>query len=99
MPSELAQWIPPAVIIGVMLYLHRMTRQDMSRMEGRLREDMKNLHGEVADLREHVDTQLGSLRDRMDSQNGDLRDRMGRIEGTLDVLRQFFIRNGRGTAA
>ena len=35
MPSELAQWIPPAVIIGVMLYLHRMTRQDMSRMEGR----------------------------------------------------------------
>ena len=99
MPPELAQRIPPAVIVGVMLYLHRVTRQDMSRLEGRLREDMKDLGGEVADLREHVDTQLGSLRDRMDSQNGDLRDRMGRIEGTLDVLREFFIRNGRGTAA
>ena len=88
MPPELAQWIPPAVIIGIMIYLHRVTRQDMSRLEGRLREDMKDLRGEVADLR-----------DRMDSQNGDLRDRMGRIEGTLDVLRDFFIRNGRGTAA
>lgn len=35
----------------------------------------------------------------MDSQHGDLRDRMGRIEGTLDVLRDFFVRTGRGTAA
>ena len=29
MPPELAPWIPPAVIVGVMLYLHRSTRQDM----------------------------------------------------------------------
>ena len=29
----------------------------------------------------------------------DERRRMGRIEGTLDVLREFFIRSGRGTAA
>ena len=28
-----------------------------------------------------------------------LRDRMGRIEGTLDVLREFFVGSGRGTAA
>ena len=77
MPPELAQWIPPAVIVGVMLYLHRTTRQDMRRMEARLREDMKELRGEVSDLR----------------------DRMGRIEGTLDILRQFFLNSGRGTAA
>lgn len=77
MPPELAQWIPPAVIVGVMLYLHRTMRQDMRRMETRLREDMKELRGEVSDLR----------------------DRMGRIEGTLDILRQFFLDSGRGTAA
>ena len=29
----------------------------------------------------------------------DLRDRMGRIEGPLDVLREFFVHNGRGSAA
>ena len=28
----------------------------------------------------------------------ELRDRMGRIEGTLDILRDFFIRSGRDTA-
>ena len=43
--------------------------------------------------------ELRSFRDRVDDQIGDLRDRMGRIEGTLDVLRDFFVRKGRGTAA
>ncbi len=42
--------------------------------------------------------ELMDFRDRMDHQIGDLRDRMGRIEGTLDVLRDFFVRDGRGTA-
>ena len=28
-----------------------------------------------------------------------LRDRLGRIEGYLDVLREFFVGSGRGTAA
>ena len=40
-----------------------------------------------------------ALRDRMESQNSDLRDRLGRIEGYLDLLQQFFIGGGRGTAA
>jgi len=77
MPPELAQWIPPAVIVGVMLYLHRTMRQDMRRMEARLREDMKELLGEVSDLQ----------------------DRMGRIERTLDILPQFFLDSGRGSAS
>ena len=84
MHPELSQWIPPAVIVGFMLYLHRLTRHDM----GRLRWEVKGLRGEFADLRQHVD-----------QQNGDLRDRLGRIEGCLDVLREFFVRNGRGTIA
>ena len=84
MHPELSQWIPPAVIVGFMLYLHRVTRQEM----GRLRGEVRGLRGEVADLRQHVD-----------QHNGDLRDRLGRIEGYLDVLRDFFVRNGRGTIA
>ena len=35
MPPELAQWIPPAVIVGVMLYLHRVARQDVAQLPRR----------------------------------------------------------------
>ena len=51
MTLELLQWISPAVIIGVMLYLHRLNRQDI-----------KGLRGEFTDLRSHVDTGLAELR-------------------------------------
>ena len=84
MSPELTQWIPPAAIVGVMLYLHRVTRQDI-----------KGLRGDIADLRIHMDTGLRNLPNRM----GRLEERMARLEGTLDVLRKFFVRNGRGTAA
>ena len=94
MSPELFQWISPAVIVGLMLYLHRVTRQDI-----------KELRGDISDFRVHVDTENGNLRAHMDTENGNLRDRMGRLEermarleGTLDVLREFFVRNGRGTA-
>ena len=60
MPPELAQWIvplivifgtlSPAVIIVIMLYLHRVTRQDMSRLEGRM---------------DRLESQIGNLRDRL----------------------------------
>ena len=84
MPTELAQWITPAILILGFLYLDRSIRN--VRIE--FRQDMKDLRVEI-----------GNLRDRMDAQNEALRDRMGRIEGTLDVLRDFFVHNGRGTAA
>ncbi len=45
--------------------------------------DIKGLRGEITDLRTHVDTNLK-----------DLRNRMTRVDGTLDVLRQFHVRNG-----
>jgi len=60
MPSELAQWIPPAVIVGLMLYLHRSTHRRMDRMEGRLREDMKRLDERVARI-EHSQAKLEGL--------------------------------------
>ncbi len=102
MSPELAQWIPPAVIVGVMLYLHRANRHDI-----------KGLRGDIADLRIHTDTQTENLRNDMHTQIGNLLTRMGRLEermgrleervarleATLDVLRQFLVRNSRGTAA
>lgn len=68
MPPELAEWIPPAVIVGVMLYLHRSSRQQfearMDRVEsriggvekqiGELRERMAPLEGLLEGLREAV---------------------------------------------
>jgi len=106
MPTELTPWISTAVIVGVMLYLHQVTRQDI-----------KGLHGEISDLRncmdagfeslrDQMDNSLGSFRDCLDAGNGDLGNRMSRLEermagleGTLDVIRQFLVRNGRGNAA
>ena len=54
---ELAQWIPPAVIVGVMLYLHRTTRQDMKRLDGRvarLEHGQAKLEGFLEGLREAI---------------------------------------------
>lgn len=51
-------------------------------------------------------TQMESRMDRVESrlreaarERTEVRDRLGRIEGYLDSLRQFFLGNGRGTAA
>lgn len=77
MSPELAQWIMPAILVAILLYIHRSLRQDM-----------RDLRGKVRELRQHVDTQ-----------NSDLRDRLEWIEGYLDLLQQFFIGGGRGTAA
>ena len=88
MSSELAQWITPAILILGFLYLDRSIRS--------VRSDSQ---ADIKDLRDRMDRQVGDLRNHLDHQIGDLRDRMGRIEGTLDVLRDFFVRNGRGTAA
>ena len=117
MSPELAQWIPPAVIVGVMLYLHRANRHDIKGLRGdiadlrghvdteigNLRNDM---HAQAENLRNDMHTQIGNLRERMDAEIGNplnrmgrLEERMARLEGTLDVLRQFLVRNGRGTAA
>ena len=81
MPPELAQWIPPAVIVGVMLYLHRTTRQDVAQ----LRQDMKQL--EV-----RLESRFESGMERVESQIGELRERMAHLEGLLEGLREAITR-------
>ena len=46
-----------------------------------------------------MESHLPARIDGVESQTSDLRHRMGRIEGTLDVLREYFVGTGRGTAA
>ena len=99
MLSEIAQWVTPAIVVAVLVYMRRSMRQDMKQLETRLREDMKQLQTRLREDMKELRGEVVNLRDRMDSQHGDHRDRMGRIEGTLDVLREFFVRTGRGTAA
>ena len=95
MPTDLTQWITPAILVLGFLYLDRSIRS----VHGELREFRDSVKQQFGDLRNHVDHQDGVLRDHMDQRFGNLRDRMGRIEGTLDVLRDFFVHKGRGTAA
>ena len=67
MPLELAQWIPPAVVITATLYLHDASRQDMARMERRLRQDVKELRGEIVGLRDR----LGRVEEHLDADEKD----------------------------
>ena len=46
-----------------------------------------------------MESRLESRMAQMESQNSDLRDCLGRIEGYLDLLREFFVATGRGTTA
>ena len=45
MSPELFQWISPAVIVGLMLYLHRVTRQDIKELRGDISDFRVRRHG------------------------------------------------------
>ena len=59
----------------------------------------RTIRSELREGLREATRERAALRDRMESQNSDLRDRLGRIEGYLDLLREFFVGGGRGTAA
>ena len=88
MLSELAQWITPAIVILGFLFTARTIRNQRVELESRFGSRM-----------DRMESRLAGRIDGLESQIGNLRDRMGRIEGTLDVLREYFVGTGRGTAA
>ena len=99
MPPELVQWIPPAVIVGVMLYLHRVTRQDMKQGEARLGEDMKGLASRLESRMDRMETRLredmAQLRndmsqdmERLDGRVARLEHGQAKLEGLLEGLRE-----------
>ena len=81
MPPELAQWIPPAVIVGVMLYLHRVTRQDMKQMEARLESRMDRMEARMGEDMKHLDGRVARL------EHG-----QAKLEGLLEGLREAITR-------
>ena len=83
MSPELTQWIPPAAIVGVMLYLHRVTRQDIKGLRGDIADLRIHMDAGLGNLRDHMDAGLRNLRDHMDAGIGDLRDRMDAGFGDL----------------
>ncbi len=84
MPPEIAQWIvplivifgtlSPAVIVGFMLYLHRVTRQDIRQMEERLGSRISTLE---------------SYNDELRGEDSKLRERMARLEGQFEQRSRF----------
>ena len=95
MPPELAQWITPGVVIAGFFFTWRTIRnlrgdlrQDVGESEARLRE-------ELTKMETRLESRISALETRVDSQIGELRERMARIEGTLDVIREFFVGNRR----
>ena len=95
MLSELAQWITPAIVILGFLFTARTIRNQRVDMESRMDRMESRLTGKIDGLESHLAARI----DGVESQTSDLRDRMGRIEGTLDVLREYFVGTGRGTVA
>lgn len=93
MLTELAQWFTPAIVILGFLFTARMIRNQRVEMETGMDRMESRLVGRIDGL----ESRMGDFRDRMESQTSGLRDRMGRIEGTLDVLREFFVGTGRDT--
>ena len=68
MPPELAPWISPAVIVAVMLWLHRRLDQRMDRLETR----MDRTDSQLAELRErmaHLEGLLEGLREAVTRRN------------------------------
>ena len=106
MLSELAQWITPAIVIMGFLFTARTIRNQrvdmesrMGRMESRLSGRIDGVESRLSGRIDGVESRMAARIDGLESQYSDLRDRMGRIEGTLDVLREYFVGSGRGTAA
>ena len=95
MSTELAQWITPAIVILGFLFTARTIRNQRVEMGSRMDRMESRLTGKI----EGVESRLAARIDGLESQTSDLRDRMGRIEGTLDLLREFFVGTGRGSVA
>ena len=71
-------------LAGLILAQSRAMRRKMTQMESRLGSRM-----------DRMESRLSGRIDGLESQIRELRERMARIEGTLDVIREFFVGNRR----
>ncbi len=87
----------------LILVQSRATRLEFSEQISTLRSELHSVLQEATQERtagrNRMDRQIGDIRCHVDGQIGDLRDLLGRIEGYLDIVREFFVSSGRGTGA
>ena len=98
MPPEIAQWIvplivifgtlSPAVIIALMLYLHRVTRQDVAQLRDDVRQDVKRLGSRM----DRMETRLREDMDRLDGRVARFEHSQAKLEGLLQGLREAITR-------
>ena len=96
MAPELAQWITPAVVVAVLLYMHRSIRRDMTQMETRLRQDMKQMESRLEsrfDSRmDRMESRLREDMERLDRRVARLEHGQAKLEGLLEGLREAITR-------
>ncbi|MCY3756951.1 MAG: hypothetical protein OXG96_04450 [Acidobacteria bacterium] len=88
MSHELALWLPPAVIIALMLYLHRLTRQDVAQLRDDVRQDVKRLGSRM----DRMETRLREDLERLDGRVARLEHGQAKLEGLLEGLREAITR-------
>ena len=98
MPPEIAQWIvplivifgtlSPTVIVGLMLYLHRVTRQDVAQLRDDVRQDVKRLGSRM----DRMETRLREDMERLDGRVARFEHSQAKLEGLLEGLREAITR-------
>ena len=92
MPPELAQWITPAVVVAVLLYMHRSIRRDRTQMETRLRQDMKEMESRFETRMDRMESRLREDMERLDRRVARLEHGQAKLEGLLEGLREAITR-------
>ena len=86
-PETDRPWIPPAVIVGVMLYLHRVTRQDVAQLR-----HMKQMEARLESRMDRMESRMGEDMKRLDGRVARLEHGQAKLEGLLEGLREAITR-------
>ncbi len=92
MAPDLAPWITPAVVVAVLLYMHRSIRRDMTQMETRLRQDMKEMESRFETRMDRMESRLREDMERLDGRVARLEHGQAKLEGLLEGLREAITR-------
>lgn len=83
MLEALTPWMTPAIVVAVLIYMHRTQRRAAEHMEARLRQDVSQLGTRLREDMKQLESRLESRMDRMESR---LREDMKRLDGRVSRL-------------
>ena len=103
MLEVLTPWMTPAIVVAVLIYMHRTQhrtvvqmearlRQDVSQVEMRLREDIKEMASRLESRIDRVESRLREDMDRLDGRVARLEHGQAKLEGLLEGLREAITR-------